>query len=254
MKVFEKDLLKVKVFDTVDEMGAAAAKEVAECITRELARKKEINMIFAAAPSQSAFLQSLCDNKAIEWNRINAFHMDEYIGLDSGCPQSFARFLNGHIFSKVPFKSLNLINGKASDINEEIKRYSGLLERFPVDIVCLGVGENGHIAFNDPGVADFNDPVSVKVVKLDEVCRGQQVREKCFPTLDEVPREALTLTVPALLRAEYMFCIVPFTNKAEAIRRMLEEPISEKCPASILRRKGNSCLYLNNDSSSLLNL
>ena len=121
-----------------------------------------------------------------------------------------------------------------------------------MDIVCLGIGENGHIAFNDPGVADFNDPKLTKVVALDEVCRGQQVHEKCFPTLDDVPKEAITLTVPALLRADWMFCIVPFTNKAPAVKRMLEGEISEQCPASILREKENSCLYLNNESSSLL--
>ena len=239
MKTFEKDSLKVKVLDTTAQMGQCAADELAERIKLLLKEKEEINMIFAAAPSQSAFLQSLIEKKDIDWTRINVFHMDEYIGVDASRP---------------PFRSVNYINGVAPVVQQECSRYARLLEEHPVDIVCLGVGENGHIAFNDPAFADFNDPKLVKVVELDPVCRGQQVREKCFETLDEVPREAITLTIPALLRADWMFCIVPFTNKAEAVRRMLEEEICEACPASILRNKRNSCLYLNNDSASLLTI
>ena len=254
MKTFEIDSLKVKVFDTTAQMGQCAADELAERIKWLLARKDEINMIFAAAPSQVAFLNSLIVEEGIDWGRINVFHMDEYIGVDASRPQSFANFLSRSIFSLLPFRSVNYINGVAPDVQQECARYARLLEEHPVDIVCLGVGENGHIAFNDPAFADFNDPKLVKVVQLDPVCRGQQVREKCFDTLDEVPREAITLTIPALLRADWMFCIVPFTNKAEAVRRMLEEDICEACPASILRNKLNSFLYLNNDSASLLNI
>lgn len=254
MKTFEKDSLKVKVLDTTAQMGQCAADELAERIKLLLKEKEEINMIFAAAPSQSAFLQSLIEKKDIDWTRINVFHMDEYIGVDASRPQSFANFLSRSIFSLLPFRSVNYINGVAPEVQQECSRYARLLEEHPVDIVCLGVGENGHIAFNDPAFADFDDPKLVKVVELDPVCRGQQVREKCFDTLDEVPREAITLTIPALLRADWMFCIVPFTNKAEAVRRMLEEEICEACPASILRNKRNSCLYLNNDSASLLTI
>ena len=254
MKSFEKDFLKVKVFDTTEQMGQCAADELAGRIKLLLKDKDEINMIFAAAPSQVAFLNSLIAEEGIDWGRINVFHMDEYIGVDASRPQSFANFLSRNIFSLLPFRSVNYINGVASDIRQECARYARLLEQHPVDIVCLGVGENGHIAFNDPAFADFNDPKLVKVVELDPVCRGQQVREKCFDTLDEVPREAITLTIPALLKADWMFCVVPFSNKAEAVRRMLEEEISETCPASILRNKRNSCLYLNNDSAALLNI
>ena len=178
--------------------------------------------------------------------------MDEYIGIDGSKPQSFGNFLYRSIFSKVPFKTVNYLNGVAPDIEAECHRYASLLKDYPVDIVCLGIGENGHIAFNDPAFADFNDPKLVKVVELDNICRTQQVHEKCFPTLDDVPKKAMTLTIPALLRAERMFCIVPFTNKAKAVKRMLEGEISEECPATILRKKQNSCLYLNNESSSLL--
>lgn len=254
MKTFTKDLLKVCIYPSVEEMGKAAADDVAERIKMLLAEKDEINMIFAAAPSQSAFLSSLIANSEIEWNRINAFHMDEYLGIDRSMCQSFGNFLSRSIFSHVPFKSVNYIDGVAADVAAECERYSKLLEEHPVDIVCLGIGENGHIAFNDPAFADFNDSKLVKVVQLDEVCRGQQVHEKCFETLDLVPKEAMTLTIPALLRADWMFCIVPFTNKAPAVKRMIEGEISEACPATILRKKANSCLYLNTDSSSLLTL
>ena len=252
VKTFVRDLLKVNIYPTTEEMGAAAAADVAARIAELLKEKDEINMIFAAAPSQSAFLSSLVADKTIEWGRINAFHMDEYIGFDRSRSQSFGNFLERSIFGLVPFKTVNYIDGCAPDVAAECARYSQLLEEYPVDIVCLGIGENGHIAFNDPAFADFNDPNLVKVVELDSVCRGQQVHEKCFPTLDQVPEKALTLTVPALLRADRMFCIVPFTNKAPAVKRMLEGSISEECPATILRKKENSCLYLNNESSSLL--
>ncbi len=252
MRSFMKDQLMVKIYDTTQQMGEAAACEVSECIKSMLSEKEEINMIFAAAPSQSAFLSSLIEDKSIEWQRVNAFHMDEYIGIDGSKPQSFGNFLYRSIFSKVPFKTVNYLNGVAPDIEAECHRYASLLKDYPVDIVCLGIGENGHIAFNDPAFADFNDPKLVKVVELDNICRTQQVHEKCFPTLDDVPKKAMTLTIPALLRAERMFCIVPFTNKAKAVKRMLEGEISEECPATILRKKQNSCLYLNNESSSLL--
>lgn len=254
MKTFKRDSLQVKVFETTEQMGKCAADEVAERIALLLESKPEINMIFAAAPSQSAFLKSLIGNKSIEWGRINAFHMDEYIGVDASRPQSFANFLSRSIFSLVPFKSVYYLNGVASDIREECERYSRLLQEHLVDIVCLGVGENGHIAFNDPAFARFDDTETVKVVQLDPVCRGQQVREKCFDTLEEVPKEAMTLTIPALLKADWMFCIVPFTNKAQAVNRMLEGEINELCPASILRKKENSCLYLNSESSALLTI
>ncbi|HCY73158.1 MAG TPA: glucosamine-6-phosphate deaminase [Rikenellaceae bacterium] len=252
MRSFMKDQLMVKIYDTTQQMGEAAACEVSECIKSLLSQKEEINMIFAAAPSQSAFLASLVEDKSIEWKRVNAFHMDEYIGIDRSKPQSFGNFLYRSIFSKVPFKTVNFLNGAAPDIEAECHRYASLLKAYPVDIVCLGIGENGHIAFNDPAFADFNDPKLVKVVELDNICRTQQVHEKCFPTLDDVPKRAMTLTIPALLKAERMFCIVPFINKAKAVKRMLEGEISEECPATILRKKQNSCLYLNNESSSLL--
>ena len=251
-RVFKKEDLTVNVFSTIEDMGISAANDVSNRICKLLKEKDEINMIFAAAPSQDEFLSHLINDKRIDWTRINAFHMDEYLGIDPNAPQSFGNFLRKRIFGKVPFKSVNYINGRAFNYEDECHRYSELLTKYPVDIVCLGIGENGHIAFNDPGVADFNDTKLVKVVALDNVCRQQQVNEKCFETLDLVPKEAYTLTIPALLNADYMFCIVPFTNKAEAVKKTLNGDVTEKCPASILRTKTNSFLYLDADSASLL--
>lgn len=252
--VFQKEKLLVKIVPDRKEMGIVAANEAAERIIKLQEEKEELNMIFAAAPSQNEFIEHLIANKSIEWNRINAFHMDEYIGLADDAPQRFGNFLKDRIFSRVPFKSVNYINGLAEDIDEECKRYSNLLEKYPADIICLGIGENGHIAFNDPGVADFNDDKLVKVADLDLVCRQQQVNDKCFDELDEVPKQALTLTIPALLRGKYLFCIVPAKTKAQAVYNTINGEISEDCPATILRTKENVTLYLDADSSSLLDI
>lgn len=251
-KSFQAGKLNVKVFPTIEQMGECAAKETADKICELLNEKDEIHMIFAAAPSQDEFLKHLIGDKRIDWTRIRAFHMDEYIGIDPKAPQSFGNFLRQRIFDKVPFKSVSYLNGNAPDLEEECKRYAALLTEYPVDIVCLGIGENGHIAFNDPAFADFNDPKLVKVVTLDGICRQQQVNEKCFDTLDLVPLKALSLTIPALLKADWMYCIVPFSEKARAVSRTVHGEISEKCPASILRKKENSFLYLDTDSAQLL--
>lgn len=252
--IFQQEQLTVKVYPTIQQMGKEAAQDVADRVCKLLKEKEEINMIFAAAPSQDEFLSHFIQDKRVDWSRINAFHMDEYIGISPDAPQSFGNFLRTRIFDRVPFKSVSYLNGCAEDLDEECRRYTALLQQFPVDIVCLGIGENGHIAFNDPDVADFNDPKLVKIVSLDPVCRQQQVNEGCFENLDSVPQQALTLTIPALLKAEWMFCIVPFKNKAHAVRQAIYGEISEKCPASILRKKEKSSLYLDAQSAELLNL
>ena len=209
-------------------------------------------MIFAAAPSQNDVLLSLVNDKSIEWNRINAYHMDEYVGLAADAPQGFGNFLKAHIFGLAPFKSVNYIDCTATDPEAECKRYSKLLGDNPTDIVVMGIGENGHIAFNDPGVADFADKETVKVVELDDVCRQQQVNDGCFKKLSDVPTHALTLTVPTLVRAPYLFCIVPAPTKAKAVKETLTGSIDEHCPASILRTQDNAILYLDADSSALI--
>jgi glucosamine-6-phosphate deaminase len=251
MQNFIKDKLLVKIYETRAEMGAAAGKEVSDCIKELLAEKPEINMIFAAAPSQNEVLDYLANDKTIPWEKINAFHMDEYVGIDPVAPQGFARFLKNALFEKVPFKTVNTLDS-LNDPDAEAVRYSKLLEENPVDIVCMGIGENGHIAFNDPHVADFNDSSLVKKVDLDEVCRMQQVHDGCFACLDDVPKYALTLTVPALAAGKYQFCVVPAATKANAVKNTVNGEINEACPATILRTLDNATLYCDNDSGALI--
>ena len=252
MKTFDKDLLKVNIYASRDEMGAAAARDVKAAILRALDTKESINMIFAAAPSQNEVLANLANDKEIPWGRVNAFHMDEYIGLDKDAPQGFGNFLNKAIFGIAPFKSVNYIDISAPDADEECARYSDLLREYPVDIVVLGIGENGHIAFNDPPFADFSDDKLVKSVKLDEVCRNQQVNDGCFATIDDVPTHALTLTVPALMSGKELYCIVPAMTKANAVKETLYGEITPACPASVLRTHKCATLYLDPDSASLI--
>ena len=249
---FKKDKLQIKVFKNRILMGEAAANDIKSKIKELLLTKPEINMIFAAAPSQNDVLRSLVEDTEIEWNRINAYHMDEYIGLDKDAPQGFGNFLKAHIFGLVPFKSVNYIDITTADPDAEAERYGRLLEANPTDIVVMGIGENGHIAFNDPPVADFNDARLVKPVKLDDICRRQQVNDGCFARIEDVPTHAMTLTVPTLVRAPYLFCIVPAPTKAKAVYETLNGSIDEHCPASILRLHDNAILYLDNESSKLL--
>jgi len=252
MRRTKVDTLDVKIFETRQEMGQDAARDIHDKIVELLSKKDEINMIFAAAPSQNDVLLSLTQCNDIEWNRINAYHMDEYIGLSKDAPQGFGNFLMEHIFSLVPFKSINLIDCEAKNPEEECERYGKLLCDNPTDIVVMGIGENGHIAFNDPPVADFNDTKIAKPVELDEVCRNQQVNDGCFASIDLVPKYAITLTCPTLMKADYAFCIVPAPTKANAVKWTLTEEISEKVPATILRKHKNAVLYRDADSAKLL--
>jgi glucosamine-6-phosphate deaminase len=244
--------LQVFKYEDRASMGRAAAEMVCEKIIGLLDLQQFVNMIFAAAPSQNEFLAVLIQNKAIEWRRVNAFHMDEYIGLPENDPRVFASFLKEKIFDKLPFHSVNYLNGNAPDLEAECKRYADLLTQYPTDIICMGIGENGHIAFNDPHVADFNDPLLVKVVSLDAECRQQQVHDKCFDLLNEVPTHAITLTVPALMDSKYIYCMVPGEKKAKAVFNTLNAEINEKCPATILRRHENAMLFIDKDSGAFV--
>lgn len=248
MKIMTKDQLKVEIYDTRAEMGNAAGHRAAELIKKMLGEKSEVNVIFAAAPSQNETLSTLISCEGIEWNRVNAFHMDEYIGLEKDAPQGFGNFLKDRIFGKLPFKSVNYINGQAADMKAECDRYTKLLKEHPVDIVLLGIGENGHIAFNDPHVADFNDAETVKAVKLDDICRQQQVNDGCFAKLDDVPQYALTLTIPTLVGAKHLVCTVPAATKAWAVERTVNGEINEQCPASIMRKHSDAVMYCDSES------
>ena len=245
------DKLTVKILDSRAEMGKTAAEDICATLKALLGEKEEVNMIFAAAPSQNEVLASLCECKDVDWSRVNAFHMDEYIGIARTKPQSFGNFLEKAIFGKLPFRSVNYIDGTA-DAEIECRRYTELLAAYPCDIVVMGIGENGHIAFNDPPVADFEDKTTIKPVQLDDICRNQQVHDGCFPTLADVPTHALTLTCPTLAGAKYQFCIVPAPTKAKAVKSMLTDGISTKCPATILRTCEHATLYLEPDSAALI--
>lgn len=233
-------------------LGAKAAADAAVTIKKLLNEKEHINIVFAAAPSQSAFLENLKNDCSIAWEKINAFHMDEYLGLPANAPQNFGNFLKDAIFGHVNFRSVNYIDGNAVDVDRERERYAKLLNDNQPDIVFMGIGENTHLAFNEPFQADFKDPEIIKVVTLDPVCRQQQVNDGCFQKLDDVPLNALTLTIPVLLRAKYIFCMVPGINKADAVARTLNEPISVKYPSTILREHQYATLYLDTQSASLL--
>lgn len=235
-------------------MGAAAAQQAAAAIVRLLAEQPVVNIIFAAAPSQQEFLEALVTAPGIDWQRVHAFHMDEYVGLPADAPQGFGNFLRERIFSKVPFREVFYLNGQASDPAAECRRYAALLEQYPTDIVNMGIGENAHIAFNDPHVADFSDPVLVKVVDLDVACRQQQVNDGCFAAIDDVPRYALTLTIPALMRGRYLFCMVPGEKKATAVRHTVQGVIQPAYPSSVLRTHDAAILYLDQDSAQQIDL
>ena len=252
MKTMQADTLNIQIYDSRQAMGQAAASDISAKIQALLAEKESINMIFAAAPSQNEVLAALVADKAIQWEQINAFHMDEYVNLSSEAPQGFANFLRRGLFGQVHFKSVNCLNCEAVDPQAECNRYAALLAANPTDIVVLGIGENGHIAFNDPWVADFNDSQAVKIVPLDDVCRQQQVNDGCFDTIDAVPTHAMTLTIPTLVKAPNLFCIVPAATKAKAVKETVCGPISADCPASIMRQHGGATLYLDEESGALL--
>ena len=249
LREFTVDKLKVALFEDRESLGAGAAAQVAEAIRRLLEVQPLVRMIFAAAPSQNEFLDALIREPGIDWPRVHAFHMDEYVGLAEEAPQRFGNFLGTRLFRKLPFGAVHYIDGNAADPEEECRHYATLLREHPVDITCMGIGENCHIAFNDPHVADFADPVLVKVVELDQISRQQQVNDGCFATLDQVPRQAITLTIPALLAAPEVFCMVPAAHKAKAVRHTLVDEISEDYPSTILRRHGKAELFIDRDSA-----
>lgn len=251
-KQIAKDRLTVKIYGTRAAMGRAAGEDAAACLRELLREKDEVNVIFAAAPSQNEMLDTLASAPGIDWGRVNAFHMDEYVGLSPDAPQGFGNFLRRALFDKVPFKAVRYICEKGLTEEETTARYDALLREYPVDLVCLGIGENGHIAFNDPWVADFDDPLLIKRVPLDAVCRQQQVNDGCFARLEDVPREALTLTVPALFAAKRLVCTVPAPTKAEAVFRTVNEPISEDVPATVMRRHPDAVMYCDADSGARL--
>ena len=239
------DNLSVEIHANRLESGRAAGRATAAELKRILAEKGSARMVFAAAPSQDEVLECLVAEPNIDWGKVTAFHMDEYIGLADGAPQRFSQYLKTRLFDKLPFDEVHLIEGNSPE--QVCENYAKKLNEGPIDIVCMGVGENGHIAFNDPPVADFCDPKMLKVVQLDNACRQQQVNDGCFPNFDAVPQYAVTLTIPALMSGGCLICTVPGQRKGQAVRRMLRGEISTECPASILRTHRNCTLYVDRD-------
>jgi len=231
-------------------MGAAAAAEVAAQIHRLIAERGRAVGLFASAPSQRDAWDALLCEAGVEWSRLTAFHLDEYLGFDETHPQSLRRFLRLHFLSRVPIGAFHGLRGETPDPAAECERYARLLTEDPPDFALIGIGENGHLAFNDPHVANFDDPSAVKVVELDEKCRQQQVHDGAFVTLDEVPERALTLTLPRIMSAGRMFAVVPGSRKRAAVAAALHGPVCAACPASILRTHARACLFLDAESAS----
>jgi glucosamine-6-phosphate deaminase len=244
--------LHVVVHPDRHALGRAAAEQAAKVLREAIHKKGHARIIVASAPSQDELIAGLAAAPGIDWSRVTVFHMDEYVGLPASHPASFRHYQQRHLLSEVRPAVFHGIRGEASAVAAECVRYAALLAEAPIDLVCMGIGENGHIAFNDPGVADFNDPHAVKVVELDAACRQQQVNDGCFPDFESVPRQAITLTCPTLLSGRVLVCVVPGARKAEAVSNTLRAPVSTACPATVLRQHASATLYLDNASASLL--
>ena len=249
MEAFTVDALSVRVHDSDVALASAAAAEAAETISAAITARGVAHVMFATGNSQLGFLDALTSRGDVDWPRVVGFHMDEYRGIPAEHPAAFRRYLRERIVDRVHPGAFHFIAGDAADPAGECARYTALLAAHPLDLCCLGIGENGHLAFNDPPVADFDDPVDVKVVELDEACRRQQVGEGHFAREDDVPTEAITVTIPALLRAGRVLAIVPEARKRDPVRAALTGPVSTACPASILRTRDNVTLHLDRGSA-----
>jgi glucosamine-6-phosphate deaminase len=248
------DDLRVYAHPSSAALATAAAEEAAQVVRAAVDVRGVANAMFATGNSQLEFIEELVRNAAeIPWHRVIVFHMDEYVGVDPEHPAGFAKWIRERIVDRVRPMRAHLIDGRADPI-EESKRYATLLERNPLDLCCLGIGENGHLAFNDPPGADLADPSDVRVVTLEEACKRQQVNEGHFPTMSEVPAQAITVTIPALLRAGRVVAVVPEARKADSVAAALQGPVSSECPASALRTKTGATLHLDPDSASRLAL
>jgi glucosamine-6-phosphate deaminase len=242
--------LKVEVYPTSKIAGIAAARAVARAMAEQ--EQESIGMIFATGASQLSTLEALTSMDGLPWQRVRGVHLDEYVGLSADHPASFRRYLRERLTSQVSMKEFFEIDGSAPDPEKICETYAATVRSVDPCICLLGIGENGHLAFNDPAIADFADPRAVKVVPLDETCRQQQAAEGWFASVDEVAAEAITLTIPTVLRVPKLVVSVPGIRKAEIIRRTLEDPISTECPATILRTHPDVTVYLDADSARCL--
>ena len=246
--------MKVRIFDDKVTLGKAAAAAGAEKIRAALRNRGRANIILATGASQFEMLAALLEEPGIDWSRIRIFHLDEYIGLPADAPQRFGNFLSNAIFNQAPFRAVHLMDSGGQEGRQECLRYGKLIESTPLDIVSLGIGENGHIAFNDPHEARFDDPETVKITTLDEQCRQQQVNDGEFADISLVPRQAMTLTIPTLMSCRCVVGIVPLARKAKAVHDTLYGLITEQCPASILRTHNDATLFLDLGAASALRI
>jgi glucosamine-6-phosphate deaminase len=252
LKSFSPGSLRVQVFASSSETSLAAARAAAGLLRETISRTGRARIAVSTGNSQLQFIAALIAEPDIDWNRVEAFHLDEYAGMSPSHPASFRLWLRKNLAERVTLAAMHYLNGDAADVDEECRRYGALLSERPVDLGFIGIGENGHIAFNDPPVADFADPAAVKIVQLDDACRRQQVGEGHFKDIASTPERALTLTCPTLFRMKNLICCVPDLRKAEAARKTILGPISTSCPASILRTHSSAQLFLDADSASLL--
>lgn len=253
MEVYLKvEQLSVEIHPDYTAMSRAASRAAAGLLQQALEARGSARVIFAVAPSQYGVLEGLAQS-GLDFSHVTCFHMDEYLGLETTHPGSLARKLWEKLIRHVQPTTFNALEGTAPDVLGECHRYAQLLAQAPIDLCVLGIGENGHLAFNEPHIADFDDPVLVKTVRLDEKSRLQQAREKTFGALEQVPLHALTLTIPALFGAKALVGAVPGSHKAQAVRATLEGSLTPLCPASILRRHPKAQLHLDADSAQLLN-
>jgi len=251
-KSFRADALDIRVYSRPEEMAAAAAAAARDHLAMCVARQGEARVILATGNSQLKFLEHLVELGGVNWSKVILFHMDEYLGIATDHPASFRRYMRERVAAKLKPRKFHYLEGDALEPIKECERYTQLLRAQPIDLCGLGIGENGHLAFNDPPVADFDDNRWVKIVKLDDACKQQQVGEGHFPSAQSVPSYALTLTIPALCSAKRMVCIVPDKRKAQAVKDALRGPIGTACPASFLRKQAHCTLFLDADSASLI--
>jgi glucosamine-6-phosphate deaminase len=251
-KTFFVDKLQVEIYADRATSGRAAAAYTASILQQAIAQNGAARGLFAAGPSQNDLLANLSLDNSVDWGKLTAFHLDDYVGMSGDAPQSFQTYLKENLFNRVKPGQVHYINGMAPDPQAEAVRYGKLLQEGEQDVACIGIGENGHLAFNDPPLADFNDPQNVRVVDLVESCRVQQIHDGCFPELDLVPRQALTVTIPPILAAKRIVCVVPGPTKAKVVYESLMGPVTSLCPGSILRQYATARLFLDRQSAALL--
>ena len=252
IKTFKVDALSVRVYNCEVELASDVAKIFQKYLQDILTQKDLAALILATGNSQIQFLEALIALGGVDWSRLTLFHLDEYLGIDANHPASFRYYLRQRIEKRVNPAQFHYIQGDATQPLTECQRYTQLLLAQPIDLCCLGVGENGHLAFNEPNLADFDDPHQVKLVKLARQTRLSQVNQGHFPHLEAVPQYAFTLTIPAFCSAPKILCLAPGLGKASVVKKMLQEAISPACPASVLRQHANATLFLDKDSASAI--